>query len=52
MRTLRYKTDDYKGWEAKKYKNMEGDKNIKKLLNVENKQGYWRDCGRADVLNG
>ena len=35
----------------KEYKNKEGSKQ-KRLLNMENKQGYWRVCGRGDGLNG
>ena len=37
MRTLRHRTDENKGREAKIYKNREGTKH-KRLLNMENKQ--------------
>ena len=43
-RLLRYKTDEYKGWEEKNIKTWRGTKTLKKLLNVENKQ-----IGRAHV---
>ena len=37
MRTLRHKTDEHKGMEAKKYIKTERKTNHKRLLNTENK---------------
>ena len=50
MRTLRGKTDEHKGREIK-IKTGRGTKQ-KRLINMENKQGYWRCCGRGNGLNG
>ena len=50
MRTLRDKTDEHKGRETN-IKTGRGTKQ-KRLINMENKQDYWRVCGRADGLNG
>ena len=35
----------------KEYKNGRGTKQ-KRLINMENKQGYWKGCERGDGLNG
>ena len=51
MRNLRYKTDEHKGREKNNIKTGKGTKH-RRLLNIENKQGCWRGCGRADGLNG
>ena len=52
MRTLRYKTDEQKGREAKRYKNRVGDKTEKTLKYGKQTEGYWRGCGRGDGLSG
>ena len=51
MRTLRDKTDEHKGREKNNIKTRRGTKQ-KGLINMENKQGFWRGCGREDGLHG
>ena len=36
----------------KYYKNREGDKTEETHKYGEQTEGYWRDCGRGDGLNG
>ena len=50
MRTLRDKTDEHKGRETKIIEKRGGGQN-RRDINMENKQGCWRNCGRGDVLN-
>ena len=52
MRTLKDKTDEHKVRKTKIILKREGNKTEETHKYGGQTEGYWRGCGRGDVLNG